>query len=262
VTHPNSLLLEGYACGEPLRPELLAHVEACEACMTFVGELRGLVSTSTAKLPLPLLNANASTDASADVRAKAADAKAKRGRVWVLATSVITPLAAAAAILLLTRSPGPTPIQGPGPGPNAPAMTAPIAPLATGQVGGHTGVEPDTTFKGGTQIAVVRERGGEQTRFSSTVRVMPGDRIRVEVALDHEQAILGAVLADDGTYLELMPEGVRGAGTYFSERSAKIDATPTRGTVVIGTPEAVARARATKQMDGVATLRVEWEGKP
>jgi hypothetical protein len=59
-----------------------------------------------------------------------------------------------------------------------------------------------------------------------------------------------------------MPLAVRGPGTHFSEKSAKIDGSPTYGTIVIGTPEAVARARATKQLDGVASLRVQWEGTP
>ena len=67
------------------------------------------------------------------------------------------------------------------------------------------------------------------------------------------------MLADDGSYLELMPQAVRGPGTHFSERSAKIDAAPTRGTIIIGTPEAVARARDTRNLDGVTTLRVEVE---
>jgi hypothetical protein len=112
------------------------------------------------------------------------------------------------------------------------------------------------------QLAVVRERGGGQARFSSAVRVRPGDRLRVEVALDREQAILGAVLGDDGTYLELMPLAVRGPGTHFSERSAKVDASPTFGTIVIGPPEAIAQARESRRFVGVASLRVEWEGTP
>jgi hypothetical protein len=123
-------------------------------------------------------------------------------------------------------------------------------------------VEPETQFKGGPQVAVVRERGGQQARFSGSsgpLRVRPGDRIRLEVALDREQAILGAVLGDDGSYLELMPDAVRGPGTHFSEKSAKFDAAETRGTVLIGTREAVARARTTHQLDGVTSVRIEWE---
>jgi hypothetical protein len=111
-------------------------------------------------------------------------------------------------------------------------------------------------------VAVIRARGSDQARFTSTVRVRPGDRLRVEVALDREQAILAAVMGDDGSYLELMAPAQRGAGTHFSERSAKIDATPTRGVIVVGPSAAVRRARETKQFEGLASLRVEWEGAP
>ena len=173
----------------------------------------------------------------------------------MIATSVITPLAAAAAILFLVRSAPPPSTSIPA-GPSAPIATAPDT-IQMGSMPPRT--EPDTQFKGGAQIAVIRERGNEQARFSGAVRVRPGDRLRVEVALDREQAILGGVLADDGSYLELMPQGVRGPGTHFSERSAKIDTLPTRGTILIGSPEAVARARETKVLDGLSTLRVEWE---
>jgi hypothetical protein len=201
-----------------------------------------------------------------------------RRSLWRVATSVVAPLAAAALVLLLARR-APTPL--PTPAPREPASTpstasgpdrilmapyfgapgAPGAPRAPGVTGASSG-EPETTFKGGMQLAVVRDRGGGQARFSSAVRVRPGDRLRVEVALDREQAILGAVLGDDGTYLELMPLAVRGPGTHLSERSARIDASPTFGTIVIGPPEAVARARETKRLVGVASLRVEGEDAP
>ncbi len=127
-------------------------------------------------------------------------------------------------------------------------------------VRGHWKRMMDTTFKGGVQTLVVRERGKSQARFASTVRVRAGDRLRLEVALDREQAILAGVLSDDGKYLELMPQAVRGPGTHLSERSARVDDAPTYGTIVLGTPEAIARVRETKRIEGVATLRVEWEG--
>ena len=275
MNHPSSLDLESYACGEPLRPALLAHVEACEACSAFVADLRGLAADGPTQKDADDVVARAlAMHARVEPKAKpvlaavpslpesATPARDTKRRVWMIATSVITPLAAAAAILLLLSHPPPPATSAPETMPNEPVATAPRPPdkLLMGVLPPHA--EPDTTFKGGMQIAVVRERGRDQTRFSSTVRVKAGDRLRVEVALDHEQAILGAVLGDDGSYLELMPEGVRGAGTYFSERSARIDDRPTRGTIVIGSPEAVARARATKQLDGVATLRVEWEQAP
>ena len=209
-------------------------------------------------------------------RAKTKTHDTKR-RLWLVTTSVITPLAAAVAILLLTRSQGLPAAAVPS------AVPPPAAPTVSAFTSGPQGDrvlmgkqphaaagDPDTTFKGGPQIAVVRERAGRQERFVSVVPVRPGDRLRVEVALDREQAILGAVLADDGSYLELMPQGVRGAGTHFSEKSAKIDASPTRGTILIGTPEAVARARDSVkrephqqlQIEGVATIRVDVEVTP
>ena len=192
-------------------------------------------------------------------------ARDPRRKLWLVGSSVVAPLAAAAAILLLTRSPDPGRASdrandGPGASTTFKVQMGTLPPGVAPGLGVATGAaEPDTQFKGGMQVAVVRDRAGAQARFSSTVRVRPGDRLRVEVALDHEQAILGAVLADDGSYLELMPQAVRGPGTHFSERSAKIDAAPTRGTILIGSPEAVARARDTKNFEGVTTLRVDPE---
>lgn len=261
MNHPSSLDLESFAVGEPLAAAHAAHVEACGACTTFVEQLRGLVASSPAAREADAAVARALAEidhakaSTTDTSTKATAAAARRRRVWVLATSVVAPLAAAAAILLLARaqpaSVDPITRQAPVPAESPPDRIL-MGTLSPPQ-------EPDTQFKGGMQVAVVRERGGRQERFSSTVRVRPGDRLRVEVALDQEQAILGAVLADDGTYVELMPQGTRGPGTHFSERSAKVDAAPTRGTIVIGSPEAVARARATRQLTGVSTLRVEWE---
>jgi len=106
---------------------------------------------------------------------------------------------------------------------------------------------------------VIRERAGQQARFTGMVAVQPGDRLRVEVALDREQAILAAVMGDDASWLELMPEGRRRPGTHFSERSARVDASPMRGTILVGSPEAVARVRTTRRLEGVASIRVEWE---
>ncbi len=162
---------------------------------------------------------------------------------------MVVPLAAAAALLLFLRSPSTKDVLAPPPSASAaPQETSEPAPA-----------DPETTFKGGIHIAVIRERAGQQTRFTGSVSVIPGDRLRVEVALDREQAILAAVMGDDASWLELMTEGPRPPGTHFSERSARVDASPMRGTILVGTPDAVARARATKRFDDVATIRVVWE---
>ena len=279
MTHPSSLDLEAFAVGEPLPAHLAGHVEECSACGAFLAELRTVFGNgpSAKEADEAVARALARSNPANDVREvrsfvdpldgshprplREQEQQPKR-KLWLLASSVIAPLAAAAAILLLMRSPAPPALPHADFDDREPTnykiqMGTPPPGLVVGTASGTA--EPDTQFKGGMQIAVVRERGGAQARFSSTVRVRPGDRLRVEVALDHEQAILGAVLADDGSYLELMPQAVRGPGTHFSERSAKIDAAPTRGTIIIGRPEAVARARETKSFDGVTTLRVELE---
>ena len=266
MTHPSSLDLEAFACGEGPRASITEHLATCADCEAYVGRLGSLVATRPSAAEAEARIARALSRADVDGRRtsvvgarRAAETRTRaNGRLWRVTGSAFAPLAAAAAIVLLLRSGGvkaiPTP-DGPGPGPS-PTATAPdriqMAPLS----------EPETSFKGGRQLAVVRERAGGQARFAASVGVRPGDRLRVEVALDREQTILGAVLADDGSYLELMPLAVRGPGTHFSEKSAKIDATPTYGTIVIGTREEVARARATHRLDGVSSLRVEWEGKP
>lgn len=276
MTHPSSLDLEAFACGEPARTSKVAdHVRDCSACAAFVAQLQDLVGAgpsaaevealvaravaigAAATAPAPMPTAALSPPANV-TSITAADPRRTKRRLWVIATSVVTPLAAAAAVLLMARS-APLPGAGPAAHGTAPHAASTGDTVQMGTLPPRTAPEPDTRFKGGPQVAVVRERGKDQARFSSTVRVRPGDRIRLEVALDREQAILGGVLADDGSYLELLTRGVRGPGTHFSERSAKIDALPTRGTILVGTPEAIARARETKVLEGVSTLRVEWE---
>ena len=105
----------------------------------------------------------------------------------------------------------------------------------------------------------MRERAGDQARFVGSVSVKPDDRLRVEVALDREEVVLAGVLGDDGSWLELMPPESRTAGTYFSDRSARVDASPLRGIVLVGTPTAVTLARTTHRFDGVSSLRIDWE---
>ncbi len=272
MNHPSSLDLEAFAVGEPLPSSFTGHVEACAECAALVGRLQALVATgpspAEAEDAVSRAVARAMTEPSSlpandvtPLRQVSGLEQRKEKRLWVLATSVITPLAAAAAILLLARS---GPLSTATPTPSTTVSRILMAPFP-----GAPGVErererererePETQFKGGPQVAVIRERGGQQARFSGAVRVRPGDRIRVEVALDREQAILGAVLGDDGTYLELMPESLRGPGTHFSEKSAKFDDAPTHGTILIGTRDAVARARATHLLDGVTSVRIEWE---
>jgi hypothetical protein len=154
---------------------------------------------------------------------------------------LIVPLAAAAALFFVLKRPPPSDVPTPIP---RSSLEAPA---------------PETTFKGALPIAVVRERNGSQERFTGRAAIRPGDRLRVEVALDREATISAGVLGDDGSWLELMPEGSRAAGTHFSEKSARVDAEPLRGTIVVGAPAEVELARTTRSFGGVSTLRLDWE---
>lgn len=277
MIHPNTIDLEAFACGDAI-DGIDTHLAECDACSHFVAKAKTLSSTTDdaaddllaraiASVEVEKARVEVEVEAPADLAAndhdvKAPVAKPKRS-FWFVASTVITPLAAAAAILLLTRStPLPQP-EAPKLSPSAPTAAATETsptPIAAGSSGATGADDQGTSFKGSVQIAVVRERAGAQARLLGEVEVRSGDRLRVEVALDREQAILGAVIADDGAYLEIMPARVRGRGTHYSEKSARIDAHPIAGTIVIGTPEAVAKARTTMKFDGLITMRVQPEG--
>jgi hypothetical protein len=213
MSHPNSLDLEAFACGEEV--SLVAgHLDACEACRAFVEKLRGL---PIPKLELP---------------------SAKKSNLYAIGV----PLAMAAAILLFLKSRKPEELVAP----------APVAQSTATE-------EPTTSFKGVRQVAVIRERNGEQKRFTGHVPVQEGDRLRIEVAIDREQTILAGVLSEDGSFLELMPAVSRPAGTHYSEKSARVSAPPSDGTILVGTEAEIARARQHQATTDVDSIHVEWE---
>jgi hypothetical protein len=235
VSHPNAVVLEAFALGET--PSGVAdHVAACAACSGYVARTRDLVEGAERKVaPMP---------ASPPSRLRAA-------------VPVAFTFAVAAALLLAFRR-APDARAPDARGLALPAATSAAPPEAVALATETSG----TRFKGGMSVAVVRERGGEQARFTGAVRVRSGDRLRVEVALDRSEAILGAVVGEDGSWLELLTEGARDAGTHLSERSARVDASPTRGTIVVGRPEDVRRARATgdvRHAPGVTTIAIDVE---
>jgi len=251
TAHPSAIALEALACGED-DAVVAGHVATCAECRAHVDALRALLREDSSSADAERLVTRAAAHDEPRL-APAPLADARRRKAWLLASSVVAPLAAAAALLLLLQPPRP-PHAGEG-------TTANTASRATSAVAAATPPGSEayaTTFKGSAHVAVVRDRRGDQARLvSPTIRVSSGDRLRLEVALDREEAILGAVIADDGSYLEIMPAAVRGPGTHFSEKAAGIDAHPTAGTLVVGTPEEVQRARATKRFDRVLTVRIE-----
>ena len=115
---------------------------------------------------------------------------------------------------------------------------------------------PSTRFKGGLQIAVVRDRNGEQSRSTSDVGVRPSDRLRVEIGLDDARPLEVGFLAKDGTWVELVAPALVEAGTHFSERAARFDDTPSEGWILAGEPDEVNRARTSHSFDRVHVITV------
>lgn len=235
MTHPNSLDLEAFACGDEIA-SVSAHVAACDACRTFVDKLRDL--------PIPKIDLPAATATVTSIF--------QRKNLAAIAL----PLAAAAILVIVLRDKTDK---------RAGDDVTTIAPAtATATATGPDRIlmataEPATSFKGVRQVAVIRERDGEQKRFTGRVPVKEGDRLRIEVAIDREQTIMAGVLSEDGSYLELMPGTMRAAGTHYSEKSARVSAPPSNGTILVGTEEQVERAKKHLPTTDLDEVRVEWE---
>lgn len=225
MSHPNSLDLEAFACGDEIAG-IGGHVDVCDACRAFVERLRDL--------PIPKIELPSASVTPLFQKKNLA--------------AIALPLAAAAILVLVLRDKNPV-------GDVAPAPTA----MPTESRVLMATAEPSTSFKGVRQVAVVRERGGEQKRFTGRVPVKEGDRLRVEVAIDREQTIVAGVLGEDGSYLELMPAVVRRAGTHYSEKSARVSSPPSNGTILVGTEEQIARAKSHLPSADLDEVRIEWE---
>jgi len=263
--HPPSIDLEAFACGEE-NAEIAAHVASCDSCKAFTTEIE-TASRAFAE----------ETDFDAIIGRAAALVESKEPGQSERPTPKVTPIAAAkvtrldtalrvvpflamaAGVLLWMKLSGGPETTG---GAQAQNVTPPVQ---TGQINTDT---TGTAFKGGTQLAVIRERNGEQKRFTGEVSVRKGDRLRIEVALDHSANILGGVLAEDGTFLDLLHEGERGTGTFYSEEAARFDDSPTRGYVVVGPRDSVQHATTAIVHpagkgpfdEGTAVMRLTWEG--
>jgi hypothetical protein len=110
-----------------------------------------------------------------------------------------------------------------------------------------------TRFKGVTQVAVVRDRDGRQERLAGPLVVRAGDRIRIEISNDRPRPLTAGLVTDGGQWVPLLAPGVVPAGVSLSELAARFDASPTRATLLVGSPEAIERARRTRNFAGLLT---------
>jgi hypothetical protein len=227
-SHPPAFKLDALAAGD-VDPAAQAHVTGCEACAAYVKTLRGEAAAF-----------RATSDAAAFANAVVARAKKPAGSARVLRLAwVAAPALAAAAVIALG-------VRGGEP------------PASRGRAGAESTVA-GTHFKGGISVVAIRERGGVQQRLSGPFEVMADDRVRVEVALDRDLPIAAGLLSDDGTWTPLLAPAALSAGTHFSELAARFDGAPTDALLLVGSPDDVARARATRSFEGVVAWRVRSE---
>ncbi|HEY8074810.1 MAG TPA: hypothetical protein VIF62_11890 [Labilithrix sp.] len=248
--HPSSVDLEAFACGDAVAT-VESHLGACDACRAFVEKLRVAAAAWLDASQVDDVMRAAQALAASSERIARGEAQVvrleerKRRLDWRLAA---LPFVAAAAGVLLWWKLDATPDQ--------------PKPVAFVEPSSMIGQDPETTFKGGVTLAVVREREGAQERFTGQVNIRGGDRLRIEVALDRPRTILAGVLAEDGTWLDLMTEGTLTAGTHFSDQAARFDDDPMRGWILVGPEDAIAASRAAHSpQKGVVAMRLGWEGR-
>jgi hypothetical protein len=255
--HPAAHRLDAVAAGDA-DEGVTAHLAACEACTRHVEELRGEAARYRAAHDANAFVARA--QAAAHVRVREPEREPEREgegyrrtprASWVVRVGVVAaPLLAAALVLLLVRA---RPGDGGGAGPSVAARAG---------EGPSTGPAAESRFKGGLVVAVVRERGGRQERLAGPFQVRAGDRVRVEVSTDRDGPLAAGLLTDEGEWVTLLAPVALEAGTHYSELAARFDESPTRATLLVGDPEDVARARASRDFARVLAWRVTSEAAP
>jgi hypothetical protein len=229
--HPASYLLEEVAAGVG-DEQTSQHVEQCEACRAYVTKLEAGAADFAQQLP--------SAEQFADGVVERSKSSGKRA--WIAAGAALSLVAAAAVLFLVLRPPEATV------GPVAMATT-------TTDMADATGVR----FKGAPQIAVIRERDGQQQRLSVEAGIRAKDRLRVEISVDAPTMVEVGVLSEDGAWVALLPAKQLTPGTHFSPQAVRFDEAPSNGWVIAGSPEAVDRARKTKRFEGVTVIPLHVE---
>jgi hypothetical protein len=225
MSHPPAFKLDALAAGDADAGSA-AHVAACEACAAYVTKLAADAERFRAG------SDPATFERGVLARAGRRGSSLRFAKVGWLAAPA---LAAAAAIVLSVRGSGPT------------SVVAPIGVASSGA---------GTHFKGGLSVVAIRERGGTQERLSGPFEVARFDRVRIEIAIDRDEPITAGLLSNDGSWALLLAPAELAAGTHLSELAARFDDAPTDALLLVGAPDDVARARATRRFEGVVAWRV------
>ena len=231
--HPASYKLDALAAGST-DDATLVHVQECAQCTDYVEKLTAEIAAATSGAAeedafMAKLDALNSLDArSASETVKVAPARVVR--MIPYATAVV---ALAAALFLYVRA-------------------VPRVATQSEDLDSPSAVR----FKGGMQLAIVRDRNGVQERFTDVAFIQAGDRIRAEIATDQEGPLEVGILQADGTYLPLLAPTALPLGTHFSDRAARVDEHPSAGWVIAGHPDAVKHARESKDLARVRVIPI------
>lgn len=223
--HPAGARLDALAVGQG-DTATEAHVASCASCTKYVQDLtRGaaLFAKDDAKV--------------ANFVAAVRERSATRSRPWMAYAGSVLALA---ACLLLWMNHEKEAVSVPG-----------VAPSLS-----------ETRFKGGgLQVAVVVEHQGAQSRRTGPLELEPGDRIRLEIALDHDEILAAGVLSDQGEWAELQASALMAGGTHYSEQSIAFDGDVPSGVVLVGPAEAVNTARANRNYESVVAIPLRAKGR-
>jgi hypothetical protein len=247
--HPPAYLLDEIAAGNQ-DAATLAHLAECQVCQDYVAQLKRAAEAYEAS--------QASETEAIVTRARAAlvtpDIKSHAARRYQLiaASAVGLSLAAAAALLIRTSSQGEADLPLPG---------VPVSDSFESETETSLERESRLRFKGKLQVALIIARKGAQQRITHDVALQAGDAVRVEVSVDQPQALLVGFLGEDGTWIPLIDATKLEAGAHLSENALQFDAEPTPGRIIAGSPDAVRRARSTRNFAEVTTLVLSFGAK-
>jgi hypothetical protein len=224
--HPDGSRLDALAVGAG-DEEARTHIAACAACASYVDSVaKGAEAFAR----------NEAAGAEAFVQAVRRRERAIRPRLaW--SGGIASALALAAGVILFAHSRG-----------------ARTDSEAVGR--DDLSWQGPVRFKGGMQTATIVEHAGVQSRETGALTLEPGDRIRLEIALDHDVRIAAGVLADDGEWAWLQAPALFTGGTHYSELSITFDHDVASGWILVGTEDAVERARKSRDFHEVTTIRV------
>jgi hypothetical protein len=233
--HPAQYRLEELAAGGG-DEQAARHVASCERCRGYVQRLQQASASFVHR-----------EQAEAFADAVLARTASRPSGSWRRVVAVTVPvLAAAAAVALLATPDDAPPERVPGSGPLAQRST-------------H---EPAVRFKGRLQLAVVRQRDGDQRRLRVDAGIRAGDRLRAEVSLDRAMTVEVGVLDVEGAWVTLMPPQMLPPGTHYSPHAVRFDDAPSDAWVIAGTPQAVDQARRTRRLENVTVVPLAVEPPP